>query len=346
MMSHAKNVQPQHDADNRPIYARKPRHITTPFGDNLEVRDSWGITNTTKYHFTGQREESAIGLYFYNARWYEAALGRFAQPDTIIPQPGNPQSLNRYSYVLNNALRFQDPSGYDPLDATWAEAFRAAHGGRDPTDQDRRDRLFSLIFLGSGADGTWTEANWTFYTANRADLWSGAQSWPGEMVPGVERFAVHVQRLASEYKPDEGDQFVAAFGFVWAGVPPAHPIQSALHFATRAWATATWEAYPPLHEGTADWRPELTDPDGNPSHHYAGFFYVGYFFGYGSGSLVNWLRDGSLSSRNDQDLLLGDIAAWHGGMLCNGRFSSYALGHVIQYALSVRAHIWPMHYPY
>jgi murein DD-endopeptidase MepM/ murein hydrolase activator NlpD len=32
--------------------------------------------------------------------------------DTIVPKPGDPQSLNRYSYVLNNPLRFVDPSGY------------------------------------------------------------------------------------------------------------------------------------------------------------------------------------------------------------------------------------------
>lgn len=39
-------------------------------------------------------------------------LGRFAQADTIVPDPGNPQSLNRYSYVLNNALKYTDPTGH------------------------------------------------------------------------------------------------------------------------------------------------------------------------------------------------------------------------------------------
>jgi len=34
------------------------------------------------------------------------------QPDTIVPEPGNPQALNRYSYVLNNPLRYNDPSGH------------------------------------------------------------------------------------------------------------------------------------------------------------------------------------------------------------------------------------------
>jgi RHS repeat-associated protein len=51
-----------------------------------ETRHSWGITDTTKYHFTGQRQESTIGLYFYNARWYDAALGRFVQADALVPE--------------------------------------------------------------------------------------------------------------------------------------------------------------------------------------------------------------------------------------------------------------------
>jgi len=51
-------------------------------------------------------------LYFYQARWYDAQIGRFIQPDTIIPEPGNPQALNRYAYTLNNPLKYTDPSGH------------------------------------------------------------------------------------------------------------------------------------------------------------------------------------------------------------------------------------------
>ena len=49
-------------------------------------------------------DEVAGGLYFYNARYYDPALGRFASADTLVPQPQNPQSLNRYTYAANNPL--------------------------------------------------------------------------------------------------------------------------------------------------------------------------------------------------------------------------------------------------
>ena len=39
----------------------------------------------------------------------------FIQADTIIPNPANPQSLNRYAYTLNNPLRYTDPSGHIPI---------------------------------------------------------------------------------------------------------------------------------------------------------------------------------------------------------------------------------------
>jgi hypothetical protein len=38
---------------------------------------------------------------YYSARYCDSALGRFISADTIVPQPKNPQSLNRYAYGLN-----------------------------------------------------------------------------------------------------------------------------------------------------------------------------------------------------------------------------------------------------
>jgi hypothetical protein len=51
-------------------------------------------------------------LHFYQSRWYDPVVGRFLQPDSIVPEPGNPQSLNRYAYVGNNPVKHTDPSGH------------------------------------------------------------------------------------------------------------------------------------------------------------------------------------------------------------------------------------------
>jgi RHS repeat-associated protein len=65
----------------------------------------------TDYTFTGQKLD-ATGLMYYGARYYDSSLGRFLSADTIVPQAGNPQALNRYSYVNNNPLKYIDPSGH------------------------------------------------------------------------------------------------------------------------------------------------------------------------------------------------------------------------------------------
>lgn len=46
-----------------------------------------------------------------NARLYDPALGRFLSPDPYVQMPDFTQSFNRYSYCLNNPLRYTDPTG-------------------------------------------------------------------------------------------------------------------------------------------------------------------------------------------------------------------------------------------
>jgi RHS repeat-associated protein len=81
-----------------------------PYG---AIRFETGLFPTDR-RFTGQRWEPGLGLYDYRARFYDPALGRFLQPDPIVPEPGNPQGLNRYAYVYSNPLRYTDPTGHCP----------------------------------------------------------------------------------------------------------------------------------------------------------------------------------------------------------------------------------------
>jgi RHS repeat-associated protein len=88
-----------------------------------EVRYSWKASashSLADYTFTGQYsymdDPSTSGvtggfdLMFYNARWYDPSLGRFAQADSIVP--AGVQGYDRYAYVNNNPIVYNDPSGH------------------------------------------------------------------------------------------------------------------------------------------------------------------------------------------------------------------------------------------
>ena len=62
--------------------------------------------------FTGHEHLDGLGLIHMNARLYDPEIGRFLSPDTYIQAPQNSQNYNRYSYVLNNPLKYTDPSGH------------------------------------------------------------------------------------------------------------------------------------------------------------------------------------------------------------------------------------------
>jgi len=74
-----------------------------------------------------------------------------------VPQPGNPQALNRYSYVLNNPLRYIDPSGYDIM---------IVGGGGGSADWDDPSYYREWIM----AYKKWTEVEWRAFL----DAWRNA----------------------------------------------------------------------------------------------------------------------------------------------------------------------------
>jgi len=84
----------------------------TAFGHTRFTESASAFPVSRRY--TCQVLDEETGLYYYASRYYDPQLGRFIQPDDIISDLSNPQSYNRYSYVLNNPLRYTDPSGQTP----------------------------------------------------------------------------------------------------------------------------------------------------------------------------------------------------------------------------------------
>jgi hypothetical protein len=81
---------------------------------------------------------------YYGARYYSAEIGRFVQPDSMLPDIYDPQQLNRYAYVRNNPLKYVDPSGNFSLDFSYLRIFAFTNSGFYSTDQVSFARLALL----------------------------------------------------------------------------------------------------------------------------------------------------------------------------------------------------------
>ena len=82
-------------------------------------------THAEDYKFNG-KELDQSGLYYYGARFYNPATGRFITADTVTPGNGfDLLGLNRYGYCRNNPVKYVDPTGH-----TW-ETDSSYNYGRD-----------------------------------------------------------------------------------------------------------------------------------------------------------------------------------------------------------------------
>jgi RHS repeat-associated protein len=95
------------------------RHDYLPFGE--EIGEGVGgrtalqgyVSDTVRQKFTGYERDAETGLDYAQARYYNAAHGRFTSPDPLLASArrASPKTWNRYAYALNNPLRFVDPDG-------------------------------------------------------------------------------------------------------------------------------------------------------------------------------------------------------------------------------------------
>lgn len=75
--------------------------------------DNISLSSITDRGYTGHEHMTAFNLINMNGRAYDPYTSQFLSPDPFVQDPANPQNYNRYSYVLNNPLKFTDPSGYN-----------------------------------------------------------------------------------------------------------------------------------------------------------------------------------------------------------------------------------------
>jgi RHS repeat-associated protein len=126
------------------------------YGDGLTPVTLPGYAScpdATEHHFTGKERDAESGNDYFEARYYSSNMGRFLSPDPLMASAhaSNPQTWNRYAYVLNNPLRLIDPNGMDvsaacandkkcqitvKVNVIWDQS---AHKGKGLTDDEKKD---------------------------------------------------------------------------------------------------------------------------------------------------------------------------------------------------------------
>ena len=84
------------------------------FGKRRDSSDWIGAaaTPTEVRGYTGHEHLDDVNMIHMNGRIYDSQLGRMASPDPVLQDPMNSQNYNRYSYVINNPLKYTDPTGF------------------------------------------------------------------------------------------------------------------------------------------------------------------------------------------------------------------------------------------
>ena len=205
-----------------------------PFGEVRTISGTTSITETD-FGYTGQRDYSGdFGLMDYNARFYSPTLGRFTQPDTIVPEPGSSQAWNRYSYTLNNPVKYNDPSGH-VLNILAGAGIGAAIGGGayllnhfiSGGDCDNINGKELLVAAGVGAAGGALIASGAALIVAAAGTTTGVS---GGAIAGTALVGAGQGALASEvgYTMAAGEDYQTNEMLVSAGVGAAAGAASAV----------------------------------------------------------------------------------------------------------------------
>ncbi|MBU1580793.1 MAG: VCBS repeat-containing protein [Bacteroidetes bacterium] len=129
----------QHDGTQQMYYLHKDHlgsytTITDDSGNTIERMsyDAWGRRrnpdNWADYQvpqpmldrgYTGHEHLDQFNLINMNGRIYDPVLARFLSPDPFVQDPSATQNYNRYTYAMNNPLKYTDPSGYTYKPAYW-----------------------------------------------------------------------------------------------------------------------------------------------------------------------------------------------------------------------------------
>jgi RHS repeat-associated protein len=145
----------------------RARHDYLPFGEELFANTggrttgqgydlSYAPADNTRQKFTGKQRDVESKLDYFGERYYASHHGRFTSADPLggSAKRAAPQSLNRYTYVLNNPLRFVDPYGLDSYDQLTKKEKAALVGKLDNQKGESDRAAFNRLVAGNNAKET------------------------------------------------------------------------------------------------------------------------------------------------------------------------------------------------
>lgn len=203
-------IMREDEADSSKAY-----YVTNGHGDVTEIRNaSRGVVNSYEYDiwgnvikqtgdldnpflYSGEYWDGTTKLQYLRARWYDPSIGRFISEDTYKGQVDNPLSLNLYTYVYNNPLKYVDPTGHCPYNPFsqkfWDCAKKAFKDGGKMIWEDIKDTGDAIWSFGEAAleyvgPGTGVKTSVTYAIKNGKEVWIVAKD-------GVKRASKNIEEL-------------------------------------------------------------------------------------------------------------------------------------------------------
>ena len=147
--------------------------------------------------FTGKRRDTESQLDYFGARYYAAIMGRFMTPDPIGLAAGNlanPQSMNVYSYVLNNPMINIDPDGRE---CVWDDGSYDSLDDKDTGSPNKCD----------GQGGTWIGHD----VFQNSQYYKG--DWSGDADSGLRDLVAQIQGCAAAVGGGQTQRLLIANAF-------------------------------------------------------------------------------------------------------------------------------------
>jgi len=149
----------------------------------------------TNRGFTGHEHIEEVGLIHMNGRVYEQELGRFLSADPFVQSPFMTNSFNRYSYVMNNPLKYTDPTGF----------FYHENGGKNYNERVGGTKVSSSNYGGEALSDGDKDNSGNMSTASSKKIVSGyivanlaTPEERDDAIQGFMNFAVPVNEIKSQ----------------------------------------------------------------------------------------------------------------------------------------------------